>query len=327
MWARTKYNTAAVLSSLFVLGTLWQPVSAQKHQNFEGKTILLPVGMTLEGRIDTTISSNHSKQGQRFKIIMASPVLANGSEVVIPAGSYVMGEVVEAISAGSQKRRVGYSKPQGHLHTQLNELKTPDGAVYPIAAELAPEVFFHGGKTYKNATNLGGGMGWVGDINSFNAAAPLVPRQGRNKVGTRREMEQDMNRNSIYGRDIQGTTNTGTGYVRSVQVHNRDIYIAGGSPVSIKLNAPFKITLTGGVSSTDAAFASAQERATRTGDRRFATEAEPNAQQGQASPTGGLPFLQGPTATMQPAAPGAPAVPPLQQPQQAAPPAQSGSDF
>src|SRR3954464_7296936 len=49
-----------------------------------GKTIVLPIGSTFEGRIDQTISSEHSHAGTRFNIVVDSPVLVNGTDVVIP---------------------------------------------------------------------------------------------------------------------------------------------------------------------------------------------------------------------------------------------------
>ncbi len=99
----TTLAAASVAALAILTNSLFLP-TAVRATNLEGKTILLPIGTTLEGRMDSTISSGHSKEGDRFTIGMSTPVLANGSDVIIPAGSQIMGEVVEAIASGKIKR-------------------------------------------------------------------------------------------------------------------------------------------------------------------------------------------------------------------------------
>ncbi len=69
--------------------------------SYAGKTFVIPAGTTFEGRIETTISSTGSKQGTPFTISISSPLLSNGSDVLIPAGATVLGEVVQAIPANA----------------------------------------------------------------------------------------------------------------------------------------------------------------------------------------------------------------------------------
>jgi len=103
-------------------------------QTMHGKTVIIPIGIDFEGRIDHTIGSAVSKQGEKFEVEVSSPVLANGTDVLIPAGSAVIGEVVECIPSARLPHTKGFPKPTGQLRVQLSGLRTPDGVTYPSQA-------------------------------------------------------------------------------------------------------------------------------------------------------------------------------------------------
>lgn len=213
--------------------------------SMHGKTVLLPIGTTLEGRIDTTIGSSASKQGQRFSIQMATPILANGTDVVIPAGSQIMGEVVEALPGSSLPHMKGYPKPTGKLRVQISGLRTPDGVTYPMVASLAGETFAMGTRQQANQ-HLGGGMGYIGSEAGFEAVAPGMTERSRRSgmSGPKVVSRQDMQRDPLYGVDpmekMQMSGNQRP-TIRSLQKRGHDIYIDDGSPVTVRLDAPFKI--------------------------------------------------------------------------------------
>lgn len=275
-------------------------LSALAANSLQGKTILLPIGTTFEGRLDSRISSNHSKEGERFTISMSTPVLANGSEVVIPAGSQVLGEVVEAIDASSLPHKKRMPKPYGKLRVQLSGLKTPDGATYPLIGSLAPEQWEQssGGQVRKNQ-NLGGGIGYVGTDNSFNAVRPGA--QSRGGKGPQLVERRDLQKHALYGKD-QNTNQSGAPRIRSLMIKGHDIYIDSGSPVSIRLDAPLKIAVYA-PGSAESTFEAAEQRAPRTSQRRFTPESE--MPQGEGAPAGGpftpssLPFLNKPAQAPQ----------------------------
>lgn len=208
-----------------------------------GKTVLIPLGTTFEGRIDQTISSEHSRYGQRFNIIMSSPVLLNGTDVVIPSGSMVIGEVVEAVPASQVPRRPGQPKiaVHGKLRIQVSGLKTPDGVTYPLVASIAGEVE----QGYNaNRTPLGTGVAYMGSAASFEAVNPhrkantTDGRTGRvlPKVVSKNEFLKDQ----LYGAGDEGfrkDSNT----IRSLVLRKRDYYVYEGSALSVRLTSPFKI--------------------------------------------------------------------------------------
>ncbi len=123
---KTKRLLPAVLSSgaalSIAVGAFVHPAEAQRNQSADslyrgahtmhGKTVIIPIGVDFEGRIDHTIGSSVSKPGERFEVEVSSPVLANGTDVLIPAGSAVIGEVVECIpSSRCRIKRAFPSRP------------------------------------------------------------------------------------------------------------------------------------------------------------------------------------------------------------------------
>jgi hypothetical protein len=241
---KNQLRGAITLSSLLFVSTITcatAQTGANRYYNpamtMSGKAVVIPAGTTLEGRIDTTIGSAVSKQGARFIIEMTSPLLVNGSDVLIPAGASILGEVVEAIPANKVPHAKG-EKPTGKLRVQMNTLKMPDGTTYPLVASLVGEQVPGGGE---HNPNLGGGIGYSGSSNSFEAVAPgrtYAPGRGRNTgphVVTKQELMQD----PILGRDKNDNSYYFT--IRSLVKKKRNLYIYQGSLLSVHLDAPFKM--------------------------------------------------------------------------------------
>lgn len=218
--------------------------------SYAGKTFLVPAGTTFEGRIESTIGSSVSKQGTPFIITISSPVLTNGADVLIPAGATVLGEVVQAVPANAvpvtkiphQKKE----KPVGKLRVQINALKMPDGMTYPMVASLVGEeavgnpynMYNQFGKN--NNPIRGSGVGYVSTPTGFESVAPgrahYDTRTGMSQVVTKNEMLND----PIMGRDKDMNEKTA---MRSLVKKNRNLFIYSGSPLTIRLEAPFKISI------------------------------------------------------------------------------------
>src|SRR5262249_53147865 len=159
----------------------------------------IPVGSTIEARMDSTIGSSVSQSGERFTVTVASPVLANGTDVIIPSGAQIMGEVVEAIPHDKLPRKKGYPIPTGKLRVNMNGLKMPDGLTYPIICSLTGETMVMGSRVMANPT-LGGGIGYMGTAAGFEAVGPnaadAMRRSGR---GPQVMNAQQFMRDPIYG--------------------------------------------------------------------------------------------------------------------------------
>lgn len=217
-----------------------------------GKTIVLPIGTTFEGRMSTTISSAKSHAGQAFGIILSSPLLANGNDVVIPAGAQVVGEVVESVPSKAFKRKKGMPISRGKLRIQLNQLRMPDGTSYPLVANLAGEMDdTKGGRGGgRLGPSLGSNVAYVGTPTAFEAVAPGNKRYlggpgGPNSRGGNRG--DYVHRREFLADEIYGTGGDRNGgqdegrRIRSLVIRNYDYWIDEGSPLTVRTAAPLRL--------------------------------------------------------------------------------------
>lgn len=232
-----KHYQVFLLSAFLAFGSCCAAIgkSIKVAQGSEEKYIVLPAGTTFEGRIDSTIGSAASHSGERFTITIANPVLANGIDVLIPAGSQVIGEVVEAIPSRSLPHEKEAPPIQGKLRIQLNSLRTTEGITYPLVASLVADAGRDAG------TEQTGGVGYVGDANNFEAVK-LGKMSRRDNYGRGVASRDDVLRDPIYGIDKSGNRTTGS-HIRSLVRRGFDLYIDSGAPLIIKLNAPFRVSL------------------------------------------------------------------------------------
>jgi hypothetical protein len=234
-----------IISSVIVVALLQATYMAARGQESDN-SLIIPAGTIFEGRIDTRIGSSVSRSGQHFHIVIASPVLANGSTVLIPAGAKVMGEVVEAVPASQVYREKGTAKPKGKLRIQLTVLEMPNGAVFPMVASLAGESL---GTKYRRSDNpnLGHGVGYVGSSEGFNAVTPqshyaLSP--DRHSIKPELVSRDQMLKNPLYG--VNRSQPNGGGYnsqpiYRELRQRGNNIEIENNSPLSMRLDAALRI--------------------------------------------------------------------------------------
>lgn len=213
-----------------------------------GKMIILPIGTSFEGRINKTISSQKSHAGESFSVVLSAPVLANGVDVVIPAGSEIIGEVVEAISSSSQPKKKGMPKPKGKLRVQISQLRTPDGTAFPLVANLVGEQETKAGAgRHGLQTPLGSGVGYVGTAEAFEAVAPGANKYGKQiKDGRGPEFvkKREFLSHEIYGSGGDPYAGVDDRRIRSLVLRKMDLWIDSGSPLTVKLQAPLRLSVT-----------------------------------------------------------------------------------
>ncbi len=212
-----------------------------------GKMIVLPIGTTFEGRLSQTLSSAKSHAGESFSIGLSAPVLSNGIDVVIPAGSEVVGEVVEAISSHSQPKQKRMPPPKGKLRVQINLLRTPDGTTYPLVGNLTGEVEGKRGGRSGFQTPLGSSVGFVGTAEAFEAVAPGSNRYGKQITpgrGPEYVKKREFLRDEIYGNGGERQDGIEDRRIRSLVLRKYDLWIDAGSPLTVKLQAPLRLAVT-----------------------------------------------------------------------------------
>lgn len=292
-----------------------------------GKTVVLPPGTTFEGRIDSSVGSRISHPGERFTITMATPVLANGVDVIIPTGAQVIGEVVEAIPASKLPHKKGMPKPTGKLRVQLSSLITPDGVTYPLVASMAGETMQMGRKTVANPS-IGGSVGYMGTAAGFEAVAPGMSDRYRGQPGRAPHVmtKQQMLKDAIYGTgNVNPMERMAKPLVRSLVKRDHDLFIDSGSPITIRLDAPFKIGINPidpgaavGAPEYEPAPAFPGEEGGSTAGRRFGSGSQPPAAGGPSAfpgdTAGGAPAGGPPLTTPGGSQPPAPQTAPVEQP-------------
>ena len=239
---------AAALIALSLPAAFCQPGVSPYYKtpdSLAGKTVIIPAGTTFEGRIDITIGSSISRQGTSFIISLSSPVLANGTDVLIPAGAEVLGEVVQAVAASNVPHKKK-EKPPGQLRVQITALRMPDGMTFPMVANLVgeedvPNMYGGAGGYGRSKVHLGSSVGYVGTQQGFQAAQP-----GRNGNGYRSNNASPVvTKNELLSDPIMGRDSDMDGEakmaIRSLVKKKRDLYIYAGSPLTVRLEAPFRM--------------------------------------------------------------------------------------
>ncbi len=109
-------------------------------------SVSVPAGTTFAAELQGTLSSASSRVGETFRARIVDDVV-DGGEVVIPAGSEVVGEVTEAVPL----RKVG---GRARLAVRFTDLVLPSGSTVPIRATLTEQ---GRSETGRDAATIGGG--------------------------------------------------------------------------------------------------------------------------------------------------------------------------
>lgn len=275
--------TAALVLQIQALFPICAEAQNDKRTDFyrgpggtAGKTAILPIGTKFEGRIRSTISSR-SRQGERFAIEIGAPVMGNGSEVIIPTGAEIQGEVVEAVPSSRVPKDAGMRlHPLGKLRTQLLSLQMPGGTNYPLVASISGEANRSRGAIAASPTSRRSTVAYVGSQAGFDAVNPALQKQ-RMRNGQMQVLSKEaMLRDPILGEEAVGSGDQHK-FVRSLVKKGRDLYIYSGSPITIRLDAPLKISFGASTGTASIDLNSDIEQSTRPvqkGGRRFSAERE-----------------------------------------------------
>ena len=105
----------------------------------------IAAGTEIRATLDTPLSTRTSKPGDRFTATIAEPARGN-TDVVIPAGARVEGEVAEA----DDNKTVAALKDKNPLSVRFRDVVLPDGQTLPLSATLVSVNNTNGMSTRKN---------------------------------------------------------------------------------------------------------------------------------------------------------------------------------
>ena len=95
-----------------------------------GRVVVAPGGSRFDAALVTTLSSGINRVGDIVTATVSNPLVV-GSDVVIPNGSQIIGQVVNAIPSSRFMAGAG-----GVLETRFTSIQTPDGQRYPLSASV-----------------------------------------------------------------------------------------------------------------------------------------------------------------------------------------------
>jgi hypothetical protein len=116
-----------VVATLLSIGVA-VPGLAQTYngQQLQGRVTYVPVGTALDATLTSPIDSALAKPGDLFSAKMNNPLYL-GSDLVLPNGTTLEGQVVSADKAG-------LAGINGKMGLRLTSAMTPDGIRYPLSA-------------------------------------------------------------------------------------------------------------------------------------------------------------------------------------------------
>ncbi len=141
--------------------------AAAPEQNTEPERLVLPVGTRLALILANTINTKNAAVGDPVYFETIFPVTLS-NRVVVPAGSYVRGQVTHV-------KRPGRVKGRGELHMRFDEIILPNGYTTGISASLASAGAREGEEidrqegTIKGDTTKGEDIGTVATTTSVGA--------------------------------------------------------------------------------------------------------------------------------------------------------------
>jgi hypothetical protein len=166
------------------------------------ETRTVSAGTNVTGSLQSNVSTTTSQVGERVVLTTVEPV-RSGGEVVIPAGSKLIGKVTYVKAAGRIKGGAA-------LTMRFQKLETPDGKTYAIATEPFRLVTKGSGK--QSAVLIGGGAAAGGVLGGV--------------LGSKKDV--------LPGAAIGGILGTGA----AVATKGKQIELPEGTKLAVQLSEP-----------------------------------------------------------------------------------------
>lgn len=194
--------------------------SGYQQTPLQGRVVTAPAGTNLSASVNTPISSEYARVGDRFNLTLGGD-LSSGGGLVLPAGSQLEAQVVSVVQAGHGGRN-------GQLDIRLTSATLPNGQRVSLSGRLQTEDgtgIIKGGSTAGRVgraaltTGVGAGLGAA-------LGTAMGPLSG-GRVG----------RGAIYGTAIGG----GLGLAGAALQKGKEAVLPSG-PVNVVLDQPLTVT-------------------------------------------------------------------------------------
>lgn len=205
------------------------------NQRYHGQVAYAPAGLTIPIRLSTGISTTVASAGDPIQASVSKDIVLGPT--CIPAGSTVMGQITDVQAAG----RLGHS---GHLGIKFTNIRTLDGATYPINAHLVGGLDKYHPNGAEGSDQFKGENGWtkLKDVGVRGAVGTAGGAALGTAVGGIAGGGHGAGRGAWSGAAI----GAGLGVADSLLVRKgKEINIKGGTPMEIQLDSPLSIAANG----------------------------------------------------------------------------------
>lgn len=194
-----------------------------------GRVAVVAAGTKLQATLKNTLDSGSTQPGESVEATLGSPIYSGGVEVV-PAGSKLVGQVTNVVSA----RRFKFGA-NGKIDIRFTQIETPDGRRVPLSASIDDTQLRLTGGTTAGRVGKGlvtTGVGAAGGAALGTALGAIVGATGRGQVGRSTGM------GAVFGTALGG----GVGAVGAVVRKGSEVTIPAGSNLPIQLDESMQIT-------------------------------------------------------------------------------------
>ena len=195
-----------------------------QQQTLKGRVITVPAGVQFPTVVSTPISSEFLTMGQPVTVTLGSDFYHN-STLIAPAGSTVMGTVVQVTKAK-------HGSMNGSLRLRFTEITTPYGSRIPISAMIKTDDgsgLLVGGtkadvaKNYAKDMGVGAGAGALTGLIASAIAGGAVGK----------------------GTAIMTGVGAGAGLAKSLYDKGQDVVIPSGSTIELCIDQPITVNPSG----------------------------------------------------------------------------------
>ncbi len=209
-----------------------QPGAYPYSQMLTARVATIAAGTMISASLKNTINSGSSQPGETIEATISQPVYSGGSEV-IPAGSRLIGQITNVVSA--KRFKFGAN---GKVDVKFTQLVTPGGQQVPLSGSVdTTQVKLTGGTTAgrvgKGALTTAVGAGSGAALGT--ALGAIVGATSNGRVGKATGM------GAVFGTAIGG----GAGLVGAGVRKGSEVKITAGSELPIRVDQTFQVT-TGG---------------------------------------------------------------------------------
>ena len=189
----------------------------QQQTPLQGYVVTAPPGTVVSATFTTPISSEYARVGDRFNATLGSAI-ASGTNVILPAGSQMEGQVVMVKAAGRTGRN-------GELDIRFTSATLPNGQKVPLSARIQTD----DGTGIIKGGSTGGRVGRAAVTTGVGAGlgAALGTAMGPLSGG-------HVGRGAIYGTVL----GAGMGALGSAWQKGKPAVVETGEPVNIVLDQP-----------------------------------------------------------------------------------------